>query len=210
MEKVKIVFATNNKDKLQELNDILKTKLSGDDFEVFSLKDLKIEIDVEENGSTYEENAMLKAEAVHELLNDFIVVADDSGLEVDAMPEELGIHSARFMGHDTDYSIKNNAILEKLEGKGEDERTARFICAIAAVFPNSVKKTVRGVWEGKVAKIIKGENGFGYDPIFYLPEYSCTSAELSKEIKNSISHRARALQQFVCLEELKYYTAHLG
>lgn len=208
MEKVKIVFATNNKDKLKELDDILKTKLSGANFELFSLKDLEIETDVEENGSTYEENAMLKADAVHELLRDYIVVADDSGLEVDAMPEELGIHSARFMGYDTDYRIKNNAILEKLKGKKEDERIARFICAIAVVFPNSVRKTVRGVWEGKIAETIKGENGFGYDPIFYLPEYSCTSAELSREIKNSISHRARALQQFVCLEELQRYMIH--
>lgn len=208
MEKVKIVFATNNKDKLKELDDILKTKLSGDNFELFSLKDLEIETDVEENGSTYEENAMLKADAVHELLRDYIVVADDSGLEVDAMPEELGIHSARFMGYDTDYRIKNNAILEKLKGKKEDERIARFICAIAVVFPNSVRKTVRGVWEGKIAETIKGENGFGYDPIFYLPEYSCTSGELSREIKNSISHRARALQQFVCLEELQRYMIH--
>lgn len=200
---MKIVFATNNKDKLKELELILKQRLKKGKFELFSLKDLGLDIDVEENGSSYEENATLKAAAVSEVLKDAVIVADDSGLEIDAMAGELGIYSARFMGHDTDYMTKNKAILDRLKEVPEEKRTARFVCAIAAVFPNGKKKTVRGVWEGRVAHEIEGSHGFGYDPIFYLPEYSCTSAVLEPELKNRISHRARAIKALTDLEEFQ-------
>lgn len=200
---MRIVFATNNKDKLAELETILKTRIPRLSVELCTLKDLGLNIDVEENGSTYEENALLKAEAVHEAVTDSIVLADDSGLEIDAMKDELGVRSARFMGYDTDYKIKNAAILERLDGLRGDDRGARFVCCIAAVFPEGTKKTVRGVWEGRIAYEADGVNGFGYDPVFYVPEYSSTSASLAPELKNRISHRAKAIQLLLELEEFK-------
>lgn len=200
---MRIVFATNNQDKLNELELILGESLDAGSFELCSLKDLGLKVDAEENGSSYEENALIKARAVYELVRDSIIIADDSGLEIDAMPQELGIHSARFMGYDTDYKIKNTAILNRLSGLEEDLRTARFVCSIAVIFPDGREKTVRGVWEGRIACEIEGEHGFGYDPIFYLPEYSCTSAMLKPELKNQISHRARAIQALVNLSEFK-------
>jgi XTP/dITP diphosphohydrolase len=185
----KIIFATSNEGKMKEIRMILKDM----DCEVLSLKEAGIEIDIVEDGSTFEENAMIKAKTIMELTGE-IVLADDSGLEVDAMDKAPGIYSARFMGEDTSYDIKNNYIIKRLKGLPQEERTGRFVCVIAAAFPNSEVYTTRGVVEGFIAHKIEGENGFGYDPIFWVPEYNCTLAELSSDNKNKISHRGRALE----------------
>ena len=124
-----------------------------------------------------------------------ITIADDSGLEVDYLGGEPGVYSARYMGHDTSYDIKNQAIIDRLEGVEEKDRTARFVCAMAAVFPDGRHFTTRGTMEGIIGYEIKGSNGFGYDPIVYLPQYQKTSAELSPEEKNKISHRGEALEK---------------
>ena len=141
---------------------------------------------------SFEENAMIKAEAISKMTGE-IVLADDSGLEIDYLNKEPGIYSARYMGEDTSYHIKNANLIQRLEDVPDEKRTARFVCAIAAVFPDGRRKTVRAAMEGRIGYEEKGENGFGYDPIFYLPEYGCTSAELSMEEKNRISHRGKAL-----------------
>ncbi|BCJ96586.1 non-canonical purine NTP pyrophosphatase [Anaerocolumna cellulosilytica] len=161
--------------------------------EVLSLKEAGIEVDIVEDGNTFEENALIKAKTIMELTGE-IVLADDSGLEVDAMDKAPGIYSARFMGEDTSYEIKNNYIIERLRGLPQEERTGRFVCVITAAFPNSEVHATRGVVEGFIAHKIEGENGFGYDPIFWVPEYKCTLAELSSDNKNKISHRGRALE----------------
>lgn len=184
----RIIFATGNQGKMVEIRDILGNL----DLEILSMKEAGLETDVEETGKTFEENAILKANAIAKKTKD-IVLADDSGLEVDYLNKEPGIYSARYMGEDTSYEIKNNNILERLSGIPDEQRTARFVCAIAAVLPDKRILTVRGEVEGRIGYKIKGENGFGYDPIFYLPEYECTSAELSPEKKNQISHRGIAL-----------------
>ena len=160
---------------------------------VLSLKDAGITADVEENGTTFEENAQIKAKAIMEMTG-ALVLADDSGLEVDALDKEPGIYSARYMGHDTSYHIKNQNIIDRLGGKVGEERSARFVCAIAAAFPDGRVLITRGTMEGQIGYEEKGENGFGYDPIFYLPEYQCYSAELSLEEKNKLSHRGKALR----------------
>ncbi|MDD5935868.1 MAG: XTP/dITP diphosphatase [Clostridiales bacterium] len=184
----KIIFATSNEGKMKEIRMILKDM----PYEVLSLKDAGIKVDIEENGTTFEENAMIKAKTIMNLTNE-IVLADDSGLEVDAMDRAPGIYSARFLGEDTSYDIKNNYILEQLKDVPEEKRTARFVCAIACAFPDGTCKTTRATIEGKIGHKIAGENGFGYDPIFFVPEFNCTTAELSPEQKNLISHRAKAL-----------------
>ena len=145
------------------------------------------------DGKTFEDNALIKAReiAAH---TDAIVLADDSGLEIDYLNKEPGVYSARYMGEDTSYHIKNANLIQRLEGVPDEKRTARFVCAIAAAFPDGRRKTVRAAMEGRIGYEEKGENGFGYDPIFYLPEYGCTSAELSMEEKNKISHRGKALR----------------
>lgn len=184
----KIVFATKNKGKIKEIQAVL-----GDSFEIVSMEDAGINIDVVEDGTTFEENALKKATEIMKV-SGTIVLADDSGLEVDYLDKAPGIYSARFMGEDTSYDIKNNEILKRLEGVPEDKRTARFVCVIAAAFPNGRCETVRGTIEGIIGYEIKGENGFGYDPIFYVPELKKTTAELSMEEKNKISHRGKALR----------------
>lgn len=186
-----IIFATSNQHKMREIRMIL----SDVSDEIVSLFDIGYNKDIIENGTSFEENSKIKAKAVWEDFPDSIVLADDSGLEVDYLDKAPGIYSARFLGEDTSYDVKNNYILEKLKGVPDEKRTARFICAITAVFPDGSTETVRGVMEGRVAYEIKGKNGFGYDPIFYLPQFGCTSAELSPEDKNSISHRGAALQK---------------
>ena len=189
----KIIFATGNQDKMREIREILADM----DVEVVSMKEAGIHADIVEDGSTFEENAMIKASAIAELPEvramDGIVLADDSGLEIDWLGGEPGIYSARYMGEDTSYHIKNASLIERLNGVPDEKRTARFVCAVAAAFPDGSVKTVRGTMEGRIGYEEKGENGFGYDPIFYLPEYGCTSAELSGEEKNKISHRGKAL-----------------
>ena len=175
----KVIFATGNEGKMKEIREIL-----GDlDIELLSLKDAGIHADIVEDGKTFEENAQIKAKAIRDLTGE-IVLADDSGLEIDYLNKEPGIYSARYMGEDTSYHIKNAKLIERLEGVPDEKRTARFVCAIAAAFPDGSVKTVREAMEGRI----------GYDPIFYLPEYGCTSAELSMEEKNKISHRGKALR----------------
>lgn len=185
----KIIFATGNEGKMKEVHMILEDL----GLPVLSLKDAGITADVEENGTTFEENAQIKAKAIMEMTG-ALVLADDSGLEVDALDKEPGIYSARYMGHDTSYHIKNQNIIDRLEGKVGEERSARFVCAIAAAFPDGRVLITRGTMEGQIGYEEKGENGFGYDPIFYLPEYQCYSAELSLEEKNKLSHRGKALR----------------
>lgn len=185
----KVIFATGNEGKMKEIREIL-----GDlDIQLFSLKDAGITADIEENGNSFEENAVIKATAIRDLTGE-IVLADDSGLEIDYLNKEPGIYSARYMGEDTSYHIKNANLIERLDGVPDEKRTARFVCAIAAAFPDGTVRTVRAAMEGRIGYEEKGENGFGYDPIFYLPEYGCSSAELSMEEKNKISHRGKALR----------------
>ena len=185
----KIIFATSNAGKMKEIRMIL----SDLGYEVCSLKEVGIDIEIEENGKTFEENAIIKAKTISEMTGE-IVLADDSGLEVDYMDKAPGIYSARFLGEDTSYDIKNRYIIDKLTNAKGEERSARFVCAIACVFPDGTIETTRGTIEGYIGFEQKGENGFGYDPIFIVPEYNMTSAELSPEVKNKISHRGRALE----------------
>lgn len=185
----KVIFATGNEGKMKEIREIL-----GDlDIELLSLKDAGIHADIVEDGKSFEENAQIKAKAICELTGE-IVLADDSGLEIDYLNKEPGVYSARYMGENTDYHIKNANLIQRLDGVPDEQRTARFVCAIAAAFPDGRVETVRGTMEGRIGYEEKGANGFGYDPIFFLPEYGCTSAELSMEEKNKISHRGKALQ----------------
>ena len=198
-----IIFATGNAGKMKEIREIL----DGTGWNVLSLKDAGIDTEIEENGTTFEENAKIKAEGIRNWClengipgcsrisaKEIIVLADDSGLEIDWLGGEPGIYSARYMGEDTSYHIKNASLIERLNGVPDEKRTARFVCAVAAAFPDGSVKTVRGTMEGRIGYEEKGENGFGYDPIFYLPEYGCTSAELSGKEKNKISHRGKALR----------------
>ena len=168
--------------------------------EVVSMKEAGIRIDVEENGATYEENAMIKATAVAAQTDD-IVLADDSGLEIDYLGKEPGVLSARYLGEDTSYRIKNANLIERLAGVPDEERTARFVCAIAACLPDKTRLTTRATIEGRIGYEERGEGGFGYDPIFYVPEFGKTTAELTAEEKNQISHRGKALR--LMKEELK-------
>lgn len=167
--------------------------------EILSMKEAGVDIDIVEDGKSFEENAMIKASAIAELPKvramDAIVLADDSGLEIDYLNKEPGIYSARYMGEDTSYDIKNQALLDRLDGVPDEKRTARFVCAIAAAMPDGSCEVVRGTMEGIIGHKIAGENGFGYDPIFFLPEYGCTSAELSPEKKNELSHRGEGLKK---------------
>jgi len=185
----KIIFATGNKDKMREIREIM----ADVDVEVISMKEAGISVDVEENGTTFEENALIKARAIAEH-TDAIVLADDSGLEIDYLDKAPGVYSARFMGEDTSYEIKNQALIDKLDGVPKEERTARFVCAIAAVLPDKSDLVVRENMEGYIGYHAEGENGFGYDPIFFLDEFGCSSAALSREQKNEISHRGKALR----------------
>ena len=164
------------------------------DLPVVSMKEAGVSADIEENGTTFEENAIIKAKAIMEKSGE-VTMADDSGLEIDALGGEPGIYSARYMGEDTSYDIKNQNLIDRLEGVPREKRTARFVCAIACVFPDGRILTSRGTMEGIIAYESRGENGFGYDPIFYLPEQGCTSAEISAEKKNELSHRGKALRE---------------
>ena len=193
---MRIIFATGNAGKMREIREIMADM----DMEICSMKEAGISLDIEENGTTFEENAQIKAKAVAACTKD-IVLADDSGLEVDYLNKEPGVYSARYLGEDTSYDIKNNHIIDLLAGVPDDQRTARFVCVIACAFPDGRTITVRGVIEGRIGYEQKGENGFGYDPIFYVPEFGCTTAELSSEDKNKVSHRGKALTAMY--EELK-------
>ncbi|MCI5868303.1 MAG: RdgB/HAM1 family non-canonical purine NTP pyrophosphatase [Dorea sp.] len=201
----KIIFATGNEHKMIEIREIL----SDLGMEILSQKEAGIKADVVENGTTFEENALIKATEIAKIASQMpeyrntVILADDSGLEIDYLNKEPGIYSARYMGEDTSYDIKNQALIDRLEGVPEEKRTARFVCAIAAAFPDRTSVVVRGTMEGIIGYEIIGENGFGYDPIFYLPEYGCTSAQLTPEKKNELSHRGEGLRKMRTILEKK-------
>ena len=186
-----IIIATGNEGKMKEIRAILSDLPA----QILSMKEAGIHVDIVEDGTTFEANAAIKAKAVAEVLKEekTIVLADDSGLEIDWLNGEPGIYSARYMGEDTSYRVKNANLIGRLEGVPVEKRTARFVCAIAAALPDGETITTRGVIEGKIGYEERGENGFGYDPIFYLPDMSRSTAELSPEEKNAISHRGNAL-----------------
>lgn len=195
----RIIFATGNQEKMQEIRQIME----GCPVEVCSMKEAGIQCGVEENGTTFTENARIKANAIAAVAGKMyaepgkeyedIILADDSGLEIDALNKEPGVYSARYMGEDTPYSEKNANLISRLEGIPDEKRTARFVCAIAAVLPDGSVIDTRATIEGRIGYEEKGDNGFGYDPIFYVPQFGCTTAELSMEQKNKISHRGKAL-----------------
>lgn len=185
----KIIFATSNSGKMREIREIMQDL----GVEILSMKEAGIEADIVEDGKTFEENALIKARTIRDLTG-CPVLADDSGLEVDALDKAPGIYSARYMGEDTSYDLKNASIIERLSGLEGEQRSARFVCVIAAAFPDGTEETRRGTIEGRIAHESAGENGFGYDPIFYVPEYECTTGQLSAEQKNAVSHRGKALR----------------
>ncbi len=206
----KIIFATGNKDKMREIREIM----ADCDVEIYSMKEAGINIDIVEDGDTFEANSTIKARAISDYISGkglseeqkdetwkaisekykgAIVLADDSGLEIDYLNKEPGVYSARYMGEDTSYDIKNQNLIDRLDGVEKDKRTARFVCAIVAVLPDGEVLVSRETMEGYIGWKIAGENGFGYDPIFYLDEFGGSSAELSREQKNAISHRGKAL-----------------
>ena len=192
-----IIFATGNKNKMIEIRMILADL----GCKILSQKEAGIQADVVEDGQTFEENALIKATTIAKIAwqmpeyKNAVVLADDSGLEIDALNKEPGIYSARYMGEDTSYDIKNQALIDRLEGVPDEKRTARFVCAIAAALPDGSTEVVRGTMEGRIGYEITGENGFGYDPIFYLPQFGCSSAELEPEKKNELSPRGEGLRK---------------
>ncbi len=204
---MKIIIATGNANKMKEIRMILADL----GMEILSMKEAGIDVDVVEDGDTFEANALIKAKAIAEVAKErgmeAIVLADDSGLEIDYLNKEPGIYSARYAGSNTSYDIKNSILLARMKGVADEDRTARFVCAIAAAFPDGEDAVVRGTMEGLIAYEIAGENGFGYDPIFYLPECGCTSAEISPEKKNELSHRGEGLRLMRAVMEKKYASA---
>ncbi|MBP3457776.1 MAG: XTP/dITP diphosphatase [Lachnospiraceae bacterium] len=191
-----IIFATGNGGKAREV----AMMFADMDVCVKTLKEADIQADIIEDGRTFMENARIKAETIAKY-TDKIVLADDSGLVIDYLNGEPGIYSARYMGEDTSYDIKNANILKRMENVPENERSARFVCAMAAVMPNGEVIETEGIMEGMIGYEIAGENGFGYDPIFYLPEFEASSAQITPEQKNAVSHRGKALRMMQ--EELK-------
>lgn len=195
------IFATGNQDKVREIRQMLP-------WNVISMKEAGIDLEIVEDGKTFAENALIKARALHAYLKErgqeekTIVMADDSGLEIDALNGEPGIYSARYLGHDTPYTVKNQNFLDRMKGVPDEKRTARYICAIATVLPDGEELQTEAALEGRIAYQSAGSNGFGFDPILYLPQYGKTSAEISVEEKNAISHRGKALQKMkILLEE---------
>lgn len=185
----RIIFATGNAGKMREIKEIMADTRA----QILSMKEAGIETDIVEDGRTFEENAVIKAKAIAAFTDD-IVLADDSGLEVDYLNKEPGVYSARYLGEDTSYDIKNQVILDRLSGVPKEKRTARFVCAIAAAMPDGEVLVTRETIEGYIGEKPAGANGFGYDPIFYVEEYGCSTAELSEEQKNAVSHRGKALR----------------
>ncbi len=185
----KIIFATGNKDKMREIREIMADM----DVQIDSMKEAGISVEIVEDGQTFEENALIKARTISKY-TDAVVLADDSGLEIDYLNKEPGVYSARYMGENTSYTIKNQNLISRLDGVEKEKRTARFVCTIVAVLPDKREFVVRQTMEGYIGYEPEGENGFGYDPIFYLDEYGCSSAALTREQKNEISHRGKALR----------------
>lgn len=199
-----IIFATGNEGKMKEIRRILANLIvNGEETQILSMKQAGLNPDIVEDGKSFEENAVIKAKAVAELVKDAIVLADDSGLVVDYLNGEPGIYSARYLGEDTPYSVKNAYLIERLKGVEDEKRTARFVCAIAAVLPGGEVLCETADIEGRIGYEPKGSNGFGYDPIFYVPAYGKTTAELSEEEKNEISHRGKALRALRAKLEMK-------
>ncbi len=188
-----ILIATSNLHKVEEFKKMLEPL----GYTIKSCLDLDEPVEIDETGTTFEENSLIKARTLHEMFHT-AVMADDSGLAVDAMDGAPGVYSARFMGHDTSYTVKNNAIIEAVKGK---PRGAQFVCAIAYVEEDGTEHVFKGEVLGEIAETIIGEHGFGYDPIFYYPPYGTTLANVSDEMKNAVSHRGRALKQ--CVEYLE-------
>ena len=201
---VKVIVATKNQGKIREIKSIF----NFDNWEILTMKEEGLDPEIVEDGKTFEENSIIKvrtvrAEYLKQKPQDYVnydkvyIFADDSGLEVDALNKEPGVLSARYMGEDTSYHIKNQSIIDRLEGVKDEDRTARFVCSIAAIDMEGNETVVRETMEGYIGYKEAGENGFGYDPIFMLPEYDCTSAEISMEEKNKISHRGKALRKMM-------------
>ena len=186
-----VVLVSHNPHKIVEMQDMLSKFCAS--VRVLSASQIGLTDEIEENGTTFEENALIKARAVCKLTGQ-LTMADDSGLEIDYLNKEPGVYSARYMGHDTSYDIKNASLIKRLEGVEGQDRSGRFVCAIAVCFPDGREIVKRGTMEGLISKEIVGDNGFGYDPIVYLPEYGKTSAQLDPEEKNKISHRGKALE----------------
>ncbi|MCR4960000.1 MAG: RdgB/HAM1 family non-canonical purine NTP pyrophosphatase [Lachnospiraceae bacterium] len=203
---MKIIFATGNKDKMAEIREIMEDL----GYECSSMKEEGIESDPEENGTSFEENAVIKAQAVYDIAKargiEAIVMADDSGLEIDCLNGEPGIYSARYLGRDVPYSVKNADLIKRTDESGDSDRTARFVCAVAAFFSDGTHEVVRGTVEGVVANTPSGNSGFGYDPIFFLPDRGCTTADLTNEEKNAISHRGNALRMMKEILVKKYHS----
>ena len=202
---MKLAVATGNSNKVREIQEILDT----DEIQAVTMRELGFEGDIIEDGSSFCENARIKARALYDFLkaqkiNDCYVLADDSGFEVDYLDKMPGIYSARFLGEDTSYTIKNQYLIDKLDGVPDELRSARFVCCMAAVAPDGRELTVQETMEGILARESAGNNGFGYDPILYLPDRGCTSAQLSPKEKNLISHRGKALRRIISMimEEL--------
>ena len=203
--KYQIIFATGNKGKIREIKEIVAAGRNAENIEVLSMREADVVADPEENGADFEDNALIKAQAVYDLLlsrpvpenTTRIVMSDDSGLVIDALDGAPGVHSARYMGYDTDYRLRMEHILDLMKDVPDEKRTARFVAAVAAILPDGQSRVVRGAMEGRIGRSIAGENGFGYDPFFYLPQYGKTSAEISPKEKNSISHRGQALRKML-------------
>lgn len=223
---LQLILATGNENKVREVNEILADDFAGAPIRVRSMRSVGIFSDPEENGTDFEENALIKARAAAALLppaeaaleraewmrtqgmdpsDALVVLSDDSGLVIDALGGAPGIQSARYLGHDTAYDIKIAHILEELRGVPQEQRSARFVAAIAAVLPDGTELTVRGTMEGRISEESRGSGGFGYDPILFLPEYGLTSAELSPGEKNAISHRGKGMR--LMLEMLREHFA---
>ena len=201
MTEFKLILATSNKDKAREIAEIL----DGTPFVVTTMKEEGFDPEIIEDGKTFEENALIKARTVHALAKGAYVMADDSGLCIDALDGAPGIYSARFCGEDSTYPEKFAKIFEMLKDVPEEKRTAKFVCSIAVVRPDGSEFTVRGEICGVLHEKPMGDGGFGYDPIFYVPEFGMTTAQMTKEQKNLISHRGKASRAMA--EKLK---AELG
>jgi len=210
--KLTIIFATGNKDKIREIRRII----TDPEVEVISMKEAGVAADPDETGTTFEENALIKAQAVADLVvqtpaliptepgRRVAVMSDDSGLEIDALGGQPGIYSARYMGHETSYTLKMNHIMDIMRDVAQQDRTARFTAAVAAVLLPAAQEpgktfVTRGTMEGSIGYSICGEGGFGYDPFFYLPEFGVTSAQLTEDQKNAVSHRGKAVRAMMKL-----------
>lgn len=189
----RIIFATSNKNKIKEIKEIINIP----NIDIVSMEEEGIKIDIEETGMTYEENALIKARAIAQLSPEDIIMAEDSGLEIDYLHGEPGLYSARYMGHDTPYNQKNKEILKLLKGVERSKRTAQYVCSVVAILPNRKELSTKGILKGEIGEEEKGLNGFGYDPIFFLQQKGRYMSELTNEEKNMISHRGEALRAII-------------